>query len=118
MAYHDWQVWQYEVGHSQLHLRGIPSREPGGPCIELLFKPVLRLATSTMSWSGLRVGLRRVTPEGNGVFFLVGTRTGERHTSHAVIRAGSLSVADGGLTYLDRAIDAALPWRALWVLPR
>lgn len=88
--------------------------DPGGPCVELLFKPVRRLASSTMSWSGLHLGLRRVTPEGDGVFFLVSARSAGPHHGHAVIRAGSVSVADGQLTYAEPAIDTALPWRNLW----
>jgi hypothetical protein len=111
---HDWQVWDYSVGHAQLHVRGIPSDDPGGRCIELLFKPVRRLATSTMSWSGLKLGLRRITKNGDGVFFLVSSRTSGRHHGHGVIRAGSLHLAEGGLTYSDSAIDASLPWRTLW----
>jgi hypothetical protein len=91
--------------------------DPGGACIELLFKPVHRLATSTMSWSGLRVGLRRVTPDGVGVFVLVSTDVGGRHTGHGVVRAGSLHRADAGLTYSDSLLDREPPvgtWQTLW----
>ena len=115
---HDWQVWQYTVGHAQLHLRGMPADDPGGECIELLFKPVRRLATSTMSWSGLRIALRRVTAEGDGVFFLASTRSDGRHSGHGVVRAGSLSLAEAGLKYFDSAIGPDVPslrWRPLWI---
>lgn len=114
---HDWQVWQYSVGHAQLHVRGIPTGDPGGECIELLFKPVYRLATSTMSWSGLTVALRRVTPEGAGVFFLRSTRMQGRHTGFGVIRSGSLHIANAGLRYSHSVIDydsLELPWTTLW----
>ena len=111
---HNWQVWNYTVSHSQLHVRGIPESDPGGPCIELLFKPVYRLATSTMSWSGLRLGLRRVTSEGEGVFFLASTNPFGRHRGHGVVRASSLHVATAGLRYRDSVLDRELIWRTLW----
>jgi hypothetical protein len=111
---HTWQVWDYTVSHAQLHLRGVPDDDTGGPCIELLFQPVYRLATSTMSWSGLRLGLRRVTPEGQGVFFLVSTDSFGRHTGHGVIRAGSASVASADLRYSESALDSDVKWEALW----
>lgn len=111
---YDWQVWDYTVSHAQLHLRGIPQEDPGGECLELLFKPVHRLATSTMSWSGLRVALRRVTPEGAGVFFLVSIRPTGRHQGHGVVRAGSLHLAGAGLSCPDSVIDRDIDWQTLW----
>ena len=106
--------------HRQLHLRGSPVDDPGGPCVELLFKPVGRLATSTMSWSGLQVSLRRVTDQGTGVFFLVSTDKAGRHRGHSVVRAGSLAVADAGLDYTEPVITATQPlaWKTLWVAVR
>jgi len=97
-----------------MHLRGTPVDDPGGQCIELLFKPVYRLATSTMSWSGLRLALRRITSEGEGVFFLVSTKPMGRHTGHGVVRAGSLHVATAGLRYPESVLDRDLDWRTLW----
>lgn len=111
---HNWQVWDYSVSHSQLHVRGVPRDDPGGSCLELLFKPVHRLATSTMSWTGLRLGLRRVTDEGSGVFFMVSTDPAGSHTGHGVIRSGSLHFADAGLRYFDDVLDRDLHWQTLW----
>jgi hypothetical protein len=113
---HDWQIWDYSVSHRQLHLRGIPMEDPSGECVELLFKPVHRLATSTMSWSCLRLALRRISSEGVGVFFLVSTRPGGRHVGHRVVRAGSLHQAAAGLHYWDSVLDHEPPleWRTLW----
>ncbi|UFN43302.1 hypothetical protein [Nocardioides okcheonensis] len=111
---HNWQAWDYTVSHAQLHLRGVPHDDASGPCIELLFKPVYRLATSTMSWSGLRLGLRRVTPEGQGVFFLVSTDSFGRHSGHGVIRAGSAHAAKAGLRYSESVFDRDVEWQTLW----
>ncbi len=113
---HDWQVWEYGVGHRQLHLRGIPVGDPGGPCVELLFKNVNRLATSTMIWSGLRIGLRRVTVGGAGVFFLVSNRSDGRHHGHGVVQAGALAVTEAGLDYGAPVLQSTEPlrWTSLW----
>lgn len=112
---HDWQVWEYSVSHAQLHVRGIPSADPGGPCVDLLFKSVARMATSTVSWFGLRVGLRRTTEAGHGVFVLISMRSSP-HAGHAVVRAGSLHQVDGAFRYPDSAIRSEPQggWRALW----
>lgn len=110
-----WQVWDYSVSHAQLVLRGVPDTDPGGPCVDLLFKPTRRLATSTMSWSGLRLALRRVTPEGDGVFFIVSARPDGPHHGHGVVRAGSLHLR-GGLRYFEDplATDSHASWQRLW----
>lgn len=112
---HDWEVWEYSVSHAQLHVRGIPSDDPGGPCVELLFKSVHRLATSTMSWSGLAVGLRRTTEAGHGVFVLTSLRTGP-HTGHGVVRAGSLHHLEGAFRYPESVTrsDSHTGWHTLW----
>jgi hypothetical protein len=69
-----------------------------------------------MSWSGLRVALRRVIRDGPGVFFVVSANPRGRHQGHAVVRAGSLHIAGGGPSYSDSVIDEEthLPWRTLW----